>query len=137
MIVYTKKNKRESALSITSLIDVIFMLVIFFMLASTFDKAAVPVSLPSSSSVTAPVPRVLGITIDADGIMYFNNEKVSSDELKIKVRDFAAVSPEKNAILYCDGTVPLSTAVSVIDILTQGGIENVAVKTTPASVSKN
>ena len=137
MISYVKKNKRETVLGITSLIDVIFMLVIFFMLASTFDKSAVPVSLPSSSSVTPPEPRVLGITVDANGEIYFNDENVSKEQLKIRISEFVNSATEKNAILHCDGTVALSTVVSVIDILTQGGIENVALKTTPVSASEN
>lgn len=126
---YTKQSKRESSVNITSLIDVIFMLVIFFMIASTFNKTAIPVSLPKSNTESETPVHTIGVTVDSAGSVYVNDVPVLEDELITKIREAITQGADKNAVLYCDEDVRLSKVVSIIDAMNGGGVENVAVKT--------
>ena len=126
---YTKQSKRESSVNITSLIDVIFMLVIFFMIASTFNKTAIPVSLPKSNTETETPVHTISVTVDSSGSVYVNDEQVPEDEVISKISAAITQGADKNAVLYCDEDVHLSKVVSTIDAMNEGGIENVAVKT--------
>ena len=126
---YAQVSKRESSVNITSLIDVIFMLVIFFMIASTFNKTSIPVSLPKSASEAEPPVHTLGVTVDSAGNIYVNDNPIPENELAAKIREEIAGGADKNAVLYCDEVVHLAQVVRIIDALSGGGVENVAVKT--------
>ncbi|MGP1458381.1 MAG: ExbD/TolR family protein [Treponema sp.] len=129
---YAKPSKRESSVNITSLIDVIFMLVIFFMIASTFNKTSIPVSLPKSTSESETPVHTIGVTVDSDENLYVNDTPVPENELENKIREAIAGGADKNAMLYCDEDVHLAKVVRVIDAMNGGGVENVAVKTRSA-----
>lgn len=130
---YVKRHERVPTVSITSLIDIIFMLVIFFMISSTFDKTAVPVSLPASSTSTNAPVHTLGVTVDRTGVVYVNDHAVSDSELSSEIRSALSKESNKNAVLYSDEAVPLGKIVKIMDAMNSGGVENVAVKTSTAA----
>lgn len=130
MKIYAKKRQGENSVNITSLIDVVFMLVIFFMIGSSFDKAAIPVMLPSSTSASESASiENLSVTIDENENIYFCDKKISIEEVAEETKRTIPSLKEKNAILYSDEKVTLSKIVSIMDELNKGGIENVAIKT--------
>ena len=67
---YFKKEKNFVSINITSLIDVVFMLVIFFMLSSSFNKSSIPISLPSSeNSIQSSDTESIRVTISKENII--------------------------------------------------------------------
>lgn len=127
---YFTKEKNSASVNITSLIDVVFMLVIFFMLSSSFDKSIVPISLPSSeSSIQSADSDSIHVTISKDKTIFLNNIVTPVERLSTESKNLIKLLGTKNAILYSDEDISLGLVVSVIDELTKSGIENVSVKT--------
>lgn len=127
---YFKKEKNFVSINITSLIDVVFMLVIFFMLSSSFNKSSIPISLPSSeNSIQSSDTESIRVTISKEKIIFLNDSITSIKNLSSESQKLLASLGTKNAVLYSDENVSLGFMISVIDELTKSGIENVSVKT--------
>lgn len=127
---YFKKEKNFVSINITSLIDVVFMLVIFFMLSSSFNKSSIPISLPSSeNSIQSSDNESIRVTISKEKIIFLNDSITSIKNLSSESQKLLTSLGTRNAVLYSDENVSLGFMISVIDELTKSGIENVSVKT--------
>lgn len=127
---YFKKEKNFVSINITSLIDVVFMLVIFFMLSSSFNKSSIPISLPSSeNSIQSSDTESIRVTISKEKIIFLNDNITSIKNLSTESQKLLTSLGTRNAVLYSDENVSLGFMISVIDELTKSGIENVSVKT--------
>ena len=127
---YFKKEKSFVSINITSLIDVVFMLVIFFMLSSSFNKSSIPISLPSSeNSIQSSDTESIRVTISKEKIIFLNDNITSIKNLSSESQKLLTSLGTRNAVLYSDENVSLGFMISVIDELTKSGIENVSVKT--------
>ena len=127
---YFKKEKNFVSINITSLIDVVFMLVIFFMLSSSFNKSSIPISLPSSeNSIQSSDTESIRVTISKEKIIFLNDNITSIKNLSSESQKLLTSSGTRNAVLYSDENVSLGFMISAIDELTKSGIENVSVKT--------
>lgn len=127
---YFKKEKNFVSINITSLIDVVFMLVIFFMLSSSFNKSSIPISLPSSeNSIQSSDTESIRVTISKEKIIFLNDSITSIKNLSSESQKLLTSLGTRNAVLYSDENVSLGFMISVIDELIKSGIENVSVKT--------
>lgn len=104
----SRRKRPPTLLDMTPLVDVVFQLLIFFLLTSTYVKdsqsssASVPVELPESSlsSEQAP-PKALVVSIDAEGRHYLDGEQMSFERLSVELERLARAEP--NAILLVRG----------------------------------
>ncbi len=111
------KNQIQTALSMSSMTDVIFLLLIFFMLTSSFiTPSGLPVNLPSSKSSTIVLQRVT-VTISKDLSYYVNDKKVSRNALEMTLKNELA-GKEGLVVLHVDKTVPVEHLVYVAGIAT-------------------
>ncbi|MFT4580477.1 MAG: biopolymer transport protein ExbD [Gammaproteobacteria bacterium] len=124
----TLVRKRSSAkLSLTPLIDVVFILLIFFMLESDFLRPYV-MNLAQqgggASNVTTKNTPIL-IELHDDQTVWINKGKYSMDEIENAILELnpAIDSP---VVLASDPGVPLQSAVTIIDILQRRGLLNIA-----------
>jgi biopolymer transport protein ExbD len=111
------KHKVDAGFSMSSMTDIVFLLLIFFMLTSSFiTPSGLPVNLPASKSSEIVLQKV-SVTITKD-LQYFVNEKeVSSTQLEGVLRD--ALSGKAGVVvLHCDGKVPVEQMVKVAGIAT-------------------
>ena len=111
------KHKVEAAFSMSSMTDVIFLLLIFFMLTASFiTPSGLPVNVPSSKSSEIVMQKV-GVTITKDLQYYVNDKKVSVSQLEANLRD-AFAGKEGVVVLHCDKDVPVEYVVKVAGIAT-------------------
>ncbi|MBV19641.1 MAG: biopolymer transporter ExbD [Cytophagia bacterium] len=110
-------NKINSTFSMSSMTDIIFLLLIFFMLTASFvTPSGLPVNLPSSKSSSIIIQKV-SVTITND-LRYFVNEKETSiDNLEIILRNEIG-DEEGLVVLHCDKDVPVEHLVNVAGIAT-------------------
>ena len=110
-------NKINPLFSMSSMTDIIFLLLIFFMLTASFvTPSGLPVNLPSSKSSKIVIQKV-SVTITKD-LKYFVNEKESSkDNLEIMLRD-AIGDKECLVVLHCDKDVLVEELVNIAGIAT-------------------
>ncbi len=112
-----QKNKIDTAFSMSSMTDVIFLLLIFFMLTSNFvTPSGLPVNLPSSKSSTIVLQKV-SVTISKDLRYYVNDELVNRANLEMILRNELA-GKEGVVVLHVDKSVPTEYLIEVAGIAT-------------------
>ncbi len=127
--------KEEPTVDLTSLIDVVFLLLLFFMVSTTFDHQSVlRVDLPEASAADAPMdlPEGLELVIDANGLMFLNDRQlVDSEERTIKAAFNEAIGDDRDLplILRADRETPHHFVVTVMDVATQLGFSNLSIVT--------
>lgn len=111
------KHKVDAAFSMSSMTDVIFLLLIFFMLTASFvTPSGLPVNLPTSKASNIVIQKV-SVTITSDLEYYVDDKKVSKSQLEGVLRD-AFGSKEGVVVLHCDKSVPVEYLVEVASIAT-------------------
>jgi len=127
--------KEDPDVDLTSLIDVVFLLLLFFMVSTTFDHQAVlKVDLPEASAVEKPsdLPERLELVIDANGLMFLNDQQlVDSEERTIKAAFNQAVGDDRELplILRADRETPHHFVVTAMDVAAQLGFSNLSIAT--------
>ena len=120
----------EDRLDVTPLIDVVFLLLIFFMLTSTFVlQPGIKVKLPKAITSEALKKKNLVIVITAGGKIYLDNEIISSDELSAKLGE--AAQDERAVLIKADQKISLGRVVEVWDLCRDVGITQVSIATEP------
>lgn len=103
----------DASIDLTPLIDVIFMLVIFFILTMSFSKPVLDIALPSSEASTAAKKQdFLMITLLNDGKIVFDNKVIDKEELKVILDN----EPAKELNIYADMQTPFQSFVDVVDV---------------------
>ncbi|TDY02944.1 ExbD/TolR family protein [Thiohalophilus thiocyanatoxydans] len=133
MILRHDRNK-EPELNITPLIDVVFLLLIFFMVSTTFEKESeISIELPEAAGEKSEDERfTIEVTIDGEG-HYFINEKRTRDEqlstLKKALRDVRADHEDPRLILSADRNTPHQAVIRAMDAARQIGLVNLTFAT--------
>ncbi|MFY0650651.1 MAG: biopolymer transporter ExbD [Cyclobacteriaceae bacterium] len=112
------KHKVQAAFSMSSMTDVIFLLLIFFMLTASFvTPSGLPVNLPTSKSSKIVLQKV-SVTISKDRQFFVNDKKVTSNKLEMVLRNELS-NKEGVVVLHCDKNVPVDDLVLVAGIATK------------------
>jgi biopolymer transport protein ExbD len=127
--------REEPTVDLTSLIDVVFLLLIFFMVSTTFEHQAVlKVDLPEASAVEAPTDQEdrLELVIDSTGQMYLNDQQLlDSDARTLRAAFNQAVGDRRDLplILRADRETPHHFVVTAMDVAAQLGFRNLSIAT--------
>ena len=127
--------KEEPNVDLTSLIDVVFLLLLFFMVSTTFEHQAVlKVDLPEASAVEAPIDQAerLELVIDDSGRMYLNDQQlVDSDARTLRAAFEQAAGEDRSLplILRADRETPHHFVVTAMDVAGQLGFRNLSIAT--------
>ena len=109
-----------ASIDISPLIDVIFILLLFFIVTSSFSEIrALSVDVPSAKNSDKPNENALEISILASGEVVCRGEAISIEELK------SGVSPEEKIILCPDANASAGRLVEVMDALKGSGVSDI------------
>jgi biopolymer transport protein ExbD len=125
---FAPRVSRQTEINITSLIDVTFMLVIFFMIGSTFEKPALAVSLPTASSGEVVRRQALIVSLDAGGALYLEGSRIEEEALRQRLSARSREDPDLRVALDCDRNLVFQRVTEVMDILSVAGVRNVAIR---------
>ncbi|RLJ19470.1 biopolymer transporter ExbD [bacterium endosymbiont of Escarpia laminata] len=119
-------RKKAIEVDITPLIDVVFLLLIFFMVSTTFDRETqIEVELPEAAGEEAQTTAdMLDITIDASGTFYVNQQEVINTEIEtLKKAIIKAAGGKKDlpVIINADAKTPHQSVMTVMDAASQLG----------------
>ena len=126
-------EESEPALNLTSLIDVMFLLVIFFAVSTTFRVyPGLSVNLPRAQSERiAEDKKVLKAVLTSSGEIFLDNEKVSRSDLFATLRRRQRRSPVSLFVLEADEEARHGDVVELMDAARQAGIPRLAIATRP------
>lgn len=127
----TRRARRNPRINMTNLIDIIFNLLIFFVITTTFrtqQPLAVKLELPEAKTAEEvgkeKITR-LTIAIAPDETIYLDNKPITRDRLADALRSAKQKNPNVILQLSADKTVPYGTIVTVVDAARLAGIRNV------------
>lgn len=128
---YKSRLKPEFSIMMTPMIDVVFLLLIFFMVTYTqADRTAQTVSLPrSSTSAPVDVNKILVVSLKKDGSVYVKDKKLSKQEFTREVKKYIQDTGLKQIILRGDELVPYGSLMEIMDIAKESGIEKISLST--------
>lgn len=131
---FRNKPPRRVVFNITSMIDVIFMLLMFFVVTSSFlEKPGIKLELPSAkSSETVRIEKYI-LYVSADGNFSLNDENVKEDELQAKIAAALPSMVEGTLTLYADKQTQHGSVVRAMDAARLAGVKKLVVATTDAS----
>lgn len=110
------RHKVDPAFSMSSMTDIIFLLLIFFMLTSSFiTPSGLPVNLPSSKSTNIVMQKV-SVTITQDMLYFVNDKRVAVSDLETAIKRELRNADEGVVVLHIDKTVPTEHLVKVAGI---------------------
>jgi len=112
------RNKVDAAFRMASMTDLIFLLLIFFMLTSSFvTPSGLPVNLPTSAASTIEVQKV-SVTVTKDLQFFVNDKRVTKSTLEGELKSKLA-GPKGVVVLHIDESVPTREMVFVAGIATK------------------
>jgi biopolymer transport protein ExbD len=129
----SNRKKKNAFIDLTPMIDVIFQLILFFLVSTTFAiLPAINVNLPESSTSQGADVAGITITIQSSGKMWFNDEQVSFKSLGEKLSAFDTEGRKKEeypVILEADENVTNGSIVQVFDVLRSEGFVSINLRT--------
>ena len=125
----------DPEISLTGLIDVVFLLLIFFMVSTTFEHQAVlKVDLPEAKNVSAPEdqPNSFELVIDPNGQFYLNDRQlIDGKPATLRAAFIEAAGDDRNipVILRADAQTPHHFVVTAMDVTAQLGFSRLSIAT--------
>jgi biopolymer transport protein ExbD len=135
-----EKRKVRASLDLTPLIDVVFQLLVFFMLSSTFVvQSSIQIEVPVAEGSEALETKDLSITLqygdggpDGNGRVYVDNDEITSwAELSRRIAEEMAVRPEAMVLIRPDSRIETGRLVQVLGIATSVGVERYGIAAEP------
>ncbi|MCB1559660.1 MAG: biopolymer transporter ExbD [Xanthomonadales bacterium] len=122
--------RSEAAVDLTPMIDMTFILLIFFMVSTTFVKdMKVDINRPSASSATVASTKAPRLYIDRQGEVYLDGEPIRVWVIQSRLRDQLKGMTQKSVLVVTDDQVPSGRLVQVVDEARRAGAEDVGVAT--------
>ena len=117
-----QRRKPIVSFSAIGLTDIVLLLLVFFLLSSSFIlQPGIKVDLPEAEVAETVERETLTVTIPLTGGVYLNDEPVSLAELPARLQQALAAGAERDIILRADENIPFKRAVEVMDIAKRVG----------------
>ena len=125
----------EPEVNLTPLIDVVFLLLIFFMVSTTFEhQSRIQIELPEATAeASKPDDESLEIIIDAQGRFFLGDQQVVNTELKTLKGAISKVVGEREGlpvIIRADAKTPHQAVITALDATSQLGMTRISLATT-------
>ncbi len=125
----SRPPQEKARIEIIPMIDVIFFLLVFFMIStlSMTVNRGLPVNLPSAATSQQGIRENVNLTVLPDGQMFLNKEPVAIQEIGQRVKAAVAADPQLTVVINADGQVLHSRVVDILDELRAAGVSGLAI----------
>ena len=124
---FSGRKRSKVELNVAPLIDIVFLLLIFFMLASTFLKPeAIDLIIQGSSTDLIAVEGPLMVSVDADETIKLNGLYLTLNDLTGELTARTLDTPDRLITLQAEDAVPVQLLVKVMDKINMAGLNNIA-----------
>ncbi|MEW5757993.1 MAG: biopolymer transporter ExbD [Candidatus Omnitrophota bacterium] len=131
-----KRKRAKVELNIAPLIDIVFNLLLFFMLSYHISSnPGITVTLPQAKAAEIHKDELVVLFISKDNKIYVNQEEVKHENLNSILRDYFK-GEDKKLIMKADEKINLGLAISVMDIAKECGVDNLVIATRQENDSK-
>ncbi|MEC9488266.1 MAG: biopolymer transporter ExbD [Halanaerobium sp.] len=125
---FRRKIKRKSRVDIIPMIDVLFFLLVFFMLFTTFKTTpfGLQIELPKAVTSQPQETEAFIVNITNEGSFYLQENRVDQEQLEVKIRQGIEKDPEMPVIIKADKNTPYRFVVNVMDVARKAGAYRLA-----------
>ena len=130
---FRRKKREDPRVELTPMVDVVFLLLIFFMVSTTFERPmAMKVDLPEASKVESLAEQTerLELVIDAQGRMFLNDRQLVDDRAQTLKAAFVEAAGDRRdlpLILRADRETPHHFVITAMDVAAQLGFINLSI----------
>ena len=127
-----RRTGAKPAMNVTPLVDVVLVLLIFFMVVTPLLTKQLWLNVPPKPEENSPPPPAdvlppIVITLAKDGVTKVNSEVIARDQLAARVLGMVNARPDKVVFFDAASDVPYGQALEVMDVVRGGGVETLAV----------
>lgn len=125
------RKARGGSVDITALVDLVFLLIIFFLLSTTFIVSpGIRIDLPEASSQRIQKERKeITLSVDESGFVYFNKDQVGPDALASRLAATAEEDPDTTVVIKGDRNTKFGGVVDLLDRVKKSGLHRIAIMT--------
>ena len=132
-MILRRRERKRARIEIIPMIDVVFFLLVFFMMASLSMTVyrGLPVNLPRATSGTTPPAESAAITVSRDGQAYLDRQPVTREVLGQRLRGLVGAKPLVAIIITADEAAMHGRVVDVLDEVRTAGVTRMAIAIRP------
>ena len=120
--------EEESAIDMTPMLDVVFIMLIFFIVTASFVKeSGIEVNRPDAQTATKQDRANILIAIDANGEIWINRRRIDVDQVRANIERLHAENPQGSVVIQADQDANVKRLVAVMDASRQAGVYNVSI----------
>ncbi|MGQ9615510.1 MAG: ExbD/TolR family protein [Spirochaetota bacterium] len=123
---YEESITKESGPDLTPLIDMVFLLLIFFLLTSFLARPSVPVTLPETETAEVHADSYISVVVRKDGQILFNGDPVSEARLLRSLMRSYEMGEKREVVIMADREVPFGRVVEVMDVSKKAGTDRIS-----------
>ena len=123
--------KKEPTIMIIPMIDIVFFLLVFFMVGTLYmnTEQQIPLNLPSTSTSTAKSIEPIIITLTTSHKLYIDNREISADNLSQEVQDIVRTTPRQAFVIRASKDVYYNEVIALLVMLKVNGAKYISVAT--------
>ena len=124
---YQKEEKELISINITPLIDIVFLLLVFFMLATSFiQKSTIEVNLSSGKTVKIDNQKNTAIVIlNKKGLIYLNNKLINVTNIRKEINNIVEKNPKYKILIKSHKKIPVQKLIRLIEEVRLAGTDNI------------
>ena len=130
---FSEAHGNEEDVNVTPLLDIVFIMLIFFIVTSTFVKEpGIEIQRPDATTATERKLASIIVAISADDEIWINKQQVKLDEVRSIVQQMRVENPKGTAVVQADAHCKTRMLVEVVNQIRATGVSDVAVSTEKA-----
>ena len=124
---YQREEKELISINITPLIDIVFLLLVFFMLATSFiQKSTIEVNLSSGKTVKIDNEKNTAIVIlNKKGLIYLNNKLINVSNIRKEINNIVEKNPKYRILIKSHKKIPVQKVIRLIEEVRLAGTDNI------------
>ena len=128
---FQRKQSEEPRIDLTPMVDVVFLLLIFFMISTTFvESPGISIKLPEASSQTIDrEPKEIKIYLSSEGDIHYLNNKISIDDFRGLLAEHQSNAEQTTVLLLADQEARHGKVVTLMDLARDAGFVKLAIAT--------
>jgi len=134
-----RRMTRKARIEIIPMIDTMFFLLVFFMVAtlSMTVQQGLSVNLPHAVTARDELRQLITLTLTKEGKLFFNKEPVSSpEEVASRLTQWKETGTESSVIINADRSVEHGNVVALMDAIRRTGVTRMAIAANPLDIKK-
>ena len=124
---YQREEKELISINITPLIDIVFLLLVFFMLATSFiQKSTIEINLSSGKTVKIDNEKNRTVVIlNKKGLIYLNNKLINVTNIRNEINNIVEKNPKYRILIKSHKKVPVQKVIRLIEEVRLAGTDNI------------